>query len=293
MRLRKIAAAMMTVLMIVSVPMQARAAVKYGETSEQVRYIQTALKRLGHFNYPEITGYFGDVTATAVKAFQKASGVAVTGVADDATIALIKKAVPEDEIKATEKMGALDWFKVVQYVFARECDAMVLDVDTGKTFNVRRTFGHNHADIEPLTKEDAAIIKEIWGGTWNWTRRAVVVTVGDYVMAGSMTAFPHAGRDDKPALAVVSNLSGGYGTGQNLDSVKGNGVDGHMDIHFLNSLTHGSNVKQKVHQDAVAKAAAYIAVHMDEYLRPAVETVEEAPPLGGVVPQAPAGPVMP
>ena len=284
MRVRKTMAAVMAALLIATVPMQAQAAVKHGETSAEVRYIQTALKRLGHFNYPEITGYYGDVTARAVKAFQQASSVAATGVADDATIALIKKAVPEEELAALEKMGAIDWFKTVQYVFPRECDAEVLDVDTGKTFNVRRTFGHNHADIEPLTKEDAAIIKEIWGGTWNWTRRAVVVRVGEYVMAGSMTAFPHAGRDDKPSLAVVSNLSGGYGTGQNLDAVKGNGVDGHMDIHFLNSLTHGSNVKQKVHQDAVAKAAAYIAAHMDDYLRPAEDEITA---------EAPEGPVMP
>ena len=284
MRVRKTMAAVMAALLIATVPMQAQAAVKHGETSAEVRYIQTALKRLGHFNYPEITGYYGDVTARAVKAFQQASSVAATGVADDATIALIKKAVPEEELVALEKMGAIDWFKTVQYVFPRECDAEVLDVDTGKTFNVRRTFGHNHADIEPLTKEDAAIIKEIWGGTWNWTRRAVVVRVGEYVMAGSMTAFPHAGRDDKPSLAVVSNLSGGYGTGQNLDAVKGNGVDGHMDIHFLNSLTHGSNVKQKVHQDAVAKAAAYIAAHMDDYLRPAEDEITA---------EAPEGPVMP
>jgi len=292
MRLRKTIAALLAVLTIVSVPMQVNAAAKKGETSEQVRYIQTALKKLGHFQYPEITGYYGDVTVNAVKAFQKAAGVKVTGVADDATIALLKKAVPEEEIKAAEKMGALDWFKVVQYAFPRESDAEIMDVETGKTFNVRRTYGHNHADIEPLTKADAKIILEIWGGTWNWTRRPVVVRIGEYVIAGSMAAFPHAGRDDKPALAVVSNLSGGYGTGQNLDAVKGNGVDGHMDLHFLNSRTHGGNVKNKAHQDAVAKAAAYIAAHMDAYLNPPVEIVEEEIPLGPV-PQAANGPVMP
>jgi len=166
-------------------------------------------------------------------------------------------------------------------------------VDTGKSFYLRRTFGHNHADVEPLTKEDAAIIKEIWGGKWNWERRAVVVETGGYVLAGSMTAFPHAGRDDKPAVLVCDNLSGGYGRGQNLDAVKGNGVDGHMDIHFLNSLTHETNVMQKVHQDAVAKAAKYIKEHESAYLNPPVEeTIEEDIPLAPVA-QAPTGPLMP
>jgi|GEM_PF-531562 len=301
MRMKKLMAICLAIITIGASAFTVQAAnAKYGETNAQVRYIQTALKNLGHFDYPEITGYYGDVTKTAVKSFQKAAGLAVTGAIDDVTLARLQAAFPETKMGAAAKMGALDWFKVVQYVFPREGDAVVIDVDTGKKFEVRRTFGHNHADIEPLTKADAAIIKEIWGGTWNWTRRAVVVIVGEYVMAGSMTAFPHAGRDDKPALAVVSNLSGGYGTGQNLDSVKGNGVDGHMDIHFLNSLTHGTNVKQKVHQDAVAKAAAYIAQHADDFTVKKAEEPETAEigayaPLGPLMPEAaaPTGPLMP
>ena len=264
MYIRKLMAACLAALALTVIPAQAQAAsMQISETSEQVEYVQKALKKMGYFKYPEITGYYGMLTVGAVEAFQASRGAAMTGLVDEATMTMIEEAVPKESLKRVDrdKMGAIDWFVTVQYVFPRECDAEVMDVDTGKSFWVRRTFGHNHADIEPLTSEDAATIKEIWGGEWNWTRRAVVVRVGDYVIAGSMTAFPHAGRDDMPAVAVCDNLSGGYGRGQNLDSVKGNGVDGHMDIHFLNSLTHGSNAKQKEHQDAVAKAADYIANH--------------------------------
>ena len=267
-QIRKGLAVGLAALLIMMIPMQAQAApVEQNETSIRARYVQMALRELGYFSNYGITGYYGDATVAAVAAFQTDKNVTVTGIADEATMALLLASVPLETIKPVdpEKMGAIDWFDTVQYVFPRECDAMVTDVDTGKVFWVRRTFGRNHADIEPLTAEDAAIIKEVWGGEWSWVRRAVVVEVGEYILAGSMTAFPHAGRDDAPAVAMCNNLSGGYGYGQNLDSVKGNGVDGHMDIHFLNSLTHGSNEKQKVHQDAVAKAAAYIETQKADF----------------------------
>lgn len=167
----------------------------------------------------------------------------------------------DDEIEyPNARKGAVDWFDEVQFLFPRDSYATVIDVDTGKSFRIKRTFGTNHADVEPLTTEDAAIIKEIWGGTWNWERRAVVVKPdnGGHLLAGSMTGFPHAGLNDYPALAIVNNRSGGYGTGQNFDVVKGNGVDGHFDIHFLNSRTHGTNVMQQEHQNMVQKAANYI-----------------------------------
>jgi len=162
---------------------------------------------------------------------------------------------------ANPRMGALDWFSEVQYLFPRDSDATVIDIDTGKSFRIRRTFGRHHADIEPLTKEDSRIIKEVWGGTWNWQRRAVIVKpdVGGHVIAGSMTGYPHAGLDRYPALINVDNRSGGFGTGQNLDVIKGNGVDGHFDIHFLNSRTHGTNVMQQEHQNVVQRAAVYIS----------------------------------
>ena len=108
-----------------------------------------------------------------------------------------------------------------------------------------------------MTKEDSEIIKEIWGG-WSWTRRAVIVSIDGYQIAGSMTAMPHAGLDSEPAVVVVNNRSDGYGRGQNLDAVKNNGADGVMDIHFLNSRTHNTNTMQKSHQDQIKRAAEYL-----------------------------------
>ena len=149
------------------------------------------------------------------------------------------------------------WFDEIQHIFGRGTDAVVRDVGTGRTFNIRRTFGTNHADIEPLTIQDATTMNEIWGGH-SWARRPVVVYVGSYVFAGSLTNFPHAGVDGKPPLTTVNNRSGGYGRGLNFDAIAGNGVDGHMCLHFAGSLLHGSNRSNADHQNAVARAAEYI-----------------------------------
>ena len=50
-----------------------------GSIGEEVRQLQTKLKTLGYFTYEYITGYYGPITAQAVKDFQKANNVEVVG----------------------------------------------------------------------------------------------------------------------------------------------------------------------------------------------------------------------
>ncbi|MBU1092217.1 peptidoglycan-binding protein [Patescibacteria group bacterium] len=50
-----------------------------GSIGDEVRRLQQKLKDLGYFNYPSITGYFGPVTAEAVKVFQSANGIEMVG----------------------------------------------------------------------------------------------------------------------------------------------------------------------------------------------------------------------
>lgn len=267
-------------------PINASAALlKKGSKGNEVQSVQLALKDLGYFQYKKATGYYGTITYKAVREFQKKYGLTVDGIVGNQTKKAILKLTTKKEstpvklsaktetekTNATKtanikndsltadviKSGALDWFKEVQYLWERGVDAVVTDVNTGKSFTVKRTFGTNHADVEPLTKKDSNIIKDIWGG-WSWERRAVVVQVGDAVLAGSMTAMPHAGVDSEPAVKIVSNRSDNYGRGQNLDAVKGNGASGVMDLHFTNSRTHSTNVVQASHQNMVKKAKQYI-----------------------------------
>lgn len=178
----------------------------------------------------------------------------------------VKKEAPEktETKKATSvskpappksKIETLDWWKQAQKVFPRGATATVQDVYTGKTFKVVRTMGTNHADSEAASSSDTKIIKSIWGG-FSWTRRPVIVIIGERRLAASMTAMPHAGLDSLPAYSQVKNRSGGYGSGQNLDVVKHNDMDGHFDIHFLNSTRHKDGQADPQHQAMIKVAAS-------------------------------------
>lgn len=117
--------------------------------------------------------------------------------------------------------------------------ATVTDVETGLSFRIKRKGGRNHTDNEPLTAEDTAVLKRIYGGDLSWDRRAVVLRVGDRKIAASMAGMPHG-------TATISN----------------NDFPGHFCIHFKGSMTHGSEytksrapVVDRQHQAMVRKAA--------------------------------------
>lgn len=174
-----------------------------------------------------------------------------------ASVALSRGGVPPVKSSAVEdtKSGELvDWWKSAQYILPNDSVGQVMDLYTGKTFYIKRTFGTNHADVEALSLEDTNIIKSIWGG-FSWERRPIIISIEGRKLAASMTAMPHAGVDSQPALATVKNRSDNYGTGTNLDKIKDNGMDGVMDIHFLNSTRHKDNKKDPQHQAAILKAA--------------------------------------
>lgn len=148
----------------------------------------------------------------------------------------------------------LDWWKEVRKIVKKDTILTVKDVETQKTFKVSFSYGTNHIDSEPLTAEDSATIKEIWSG-YSWERRAVQIYYEGRVIAASMVSYPHAGLDDEHANAYVSNRSGGFGSGTNLDKIKDNDVDGVMCIHFKNSTRHKDNRVDSDHQKEVKKAA--------------------------------------
>ena len=234
---------------------------------EQLKKVQTALKNQGLYK-GKIDGIFGKLTNSAVKQFQQKNGLSATGTIDAATeakiTALAASAVPSRGAASAAKTAAgknakiemLDWWKEANKVFSIGTTAKVTDVGTGKSFKIVRTYGGNHADCEAATLEDSKIIKSIWGGSWSWSRRPIIIEIDGRRLAASMAAMPHAGVDSQPANKILDKRSQGYGRGYNLDKVKNNGMDGVFDVHFLNSRTHGTNKVDANHQKAVKKAAA-------------------------------------
>ncbi|MCL1881801.1 MAG: hypothetical protein FWF76_06445 [Oscillospiraceae bacterium] len=144
-------------------------------------------------------------------------------------------------------------------IFAEGIEADVYDIETGITYRVRRvTGGYNTlADVETMTIEDTEKLLKTTGGDWCVRRRAVIVTVGDRRIAASIAPFPHSGSEEHPFGAIIDNRSGATGTGINLDSIRGNGMIGVIDIFFLHSLTPGINRVDARHQEMVLRAYEY------------------------------------
>lgn len=238
---------------------------KEGDENDAVKQLQQDLISIGYLN-TEATGYFGPATYSAVVKLQKTYGLAVDGIVGNSTLSLLSEIkrgiVPLVKPAAfTQTDFLLPWFTDVVKRWARGETATVYDIKTGKSFKVKRTYGTNHADCEPLTAADTAIMKQIYGGIWSWERRPVIVTVGNVKIAGSMTGYPHAGSDKYPANKVISSRSGGYGRGTNFDAVKGNNMNGHFDIHFYGSKNHYNNKVDSKHQAVVKEAAKWAEKH--------------------------------
>ncbi len=254
-----------------------------GDENSYVTSLQKNLIKLGYLS-TNATGFYGPATKAAVTNLQKRYGYLADGIAGSATLGLIndlisgngsKTAVKAATVEApatqqdnTEKKQQdshmLKWFGVVEKIWGRGDNATVYDIETGKSFNIRRTYGTNHADCETLTKADTAIMKEIYNGTWSWERRAVIVKIDGYEIAACMTGYPHAGMDKYSANKTISSRSGGYGRGTNLDAVKGNNMNGVFDIHFLNSRNHYNNRVDPKHQEKIVEAAEWAVKNAEQ-----------------------------
>ena len=213
----------------------------YGCTGDEVKAVQQKLKELGYFN-GNIGGNYLTQTTAAVKDFQTRNGLNATGICDaetydklfseDVTPVITSEPVQPVQDKPRYAIEADWWTSDIQKVFAKGVTAKITDVETGISWYEQRRGGTNHADVQPLTKDDTAKLKKVYGGKWAWTRRAIWVTIGNKTYAASMNGMPHGGS-----------------------SIKNNGFDGHHCLHWKSSRTHCSNKVDKNHQKMVEKAA--------------------------------------
>lgn len=213
---------------------QASNLLKIGMSGVQVRNMQQELRKRNFLIAPA-TGYFGDVTEGAVKAFQRKAGLSQDGIVGAKTYEMI---FGDNNISTTtaELFGITGEVKLstwddIAKVFRKGKKALVTDVRTGKQFWVKRFGGWWHADVEPLTAKDTAIMKECYGGRWSWDRRAIWVTIGSKTYAASQNGMPH--------------LSSPIG---------GNNFDGHFCIHFKDSKVHQTGRECPRHQAQVRYA---------------------------------------
>lgn len=128
----------------------------------------------------------------------------------------------------------LHWNEV-NLLFPVNSTVTLTDVETGLSFRVQRLFGSFHADVEPLTAQDTAILRTIYGGEWSWERRAVIVHLEDTLVAGSINGFPHDSQ-----------------------SIYNNNFNGHICLHFRGSRLHNSGHPDSDHQQEIQMAARQV-----------------------------------
>lgn len=132
---------------------------------ESTAKVQQALKDLG-YDIGEVDGQFGDLTQSAVNAFQEANGLEITGIVDDATLAKMQELQGGIEDTKESMKGLLDG---VTDLGGRELlqNSFQNILDTVKEFSsiVGDAFG---AVFEPLTSDKIyGFIQAIEGFTQN------------------------------------------------------------------------------------------------------------------------------
>lgn len=209
---------------------------KLGMEGAEVKKLQQALYKRGFLEKEYITGSYGAKTRTAVLEYQKTAGLSsADGIAGKETLSSIydsSNKLTKENALYTQLKGSvilLDWFKGGSEWLEKGARFTVTDVRTGKSFRARRFGGWYHADSEPITAADTAVMKSLEGFSWN--RRPIWITYNGKTVAASMHTMPHM-----------------------ANPTKSNGFDGHFCIHLYNSKVHETGRACPRHQACVQEA---------------------------------------
>ena len=202
----------------------------YGSKGDDVKKLQKALKDL-KYNVV-VDGDYGALTQTAVSNFQRLNKLTADGVAGAVTqeklysgsaVAYDNSVDPSLIIDdntgvatgpSVSSVKCLYWYTEVKPNIKAGQHITVFDPATNLEWTLRLySLGH-HADSEPLTATDTAIMFKAFGNTNTWTPKPVYVKLpsGVWTLA-SMHNVPH--------------LNG---------SISDNNFNGHLCVHFLRTL---------------------------------------------------------
>ncbi|MBP5729555.1 MAG: peptidoglycan-binding protein [Clostridia bacterium] len=198
---------------------------KVGSTGTDVQTLQQKLIELGYLK-GSADGVFGNKTAAAVKAYQKASNLTADGVAGSQTLSSLN-AVAANKNAASSNTAAsttaqkttvtpsaarvqyANWYEKVKSVARSYPYATVYDIGTGISWQVHIFSLGAHADYEPVTANDTARMEKVFGGN-TWNPRAVWVIFSDgSIYIGSTHSMPHE-----------------------VQHVRDNNFNGHSCLHF-------------------------------------------------------------
>ena len=139
---------------------------KNGSSGQAVTNLVTELKNQGYYS-GSITSKYNSTVENAVRAFQKAKGLAVDGIAGNDTQHALYNTVPVGTADRSNRTITLypaekiDWNTGgIQELWPRGANVKVYDVKTGTVWWAHRWAGGNHVDAEPLTAADTKILCE-------------------------------------------------------------------------------------------------------------------------------------
>ena len=212
----------------------AKPGLSMGSTGDAVRDMQQRLKNLGYT--VNVDGVYGNTTYQAVLAFQKRNGLTEDGIAGEATLQKIASssalpaaiALPSPTIAPTTRPAALysspsasfaapaasqvkreDWFNVVRPLARQMPEAVIYQPQSGLHFTFQMFSFGKHADGEPATPADTAVLNQICGEN-SWTPHFVWVV------------FPNG-------QAYIASI---HSHGHGVDHAPNNDMEGHICLHF-------------------------------------------------------------
>ena len=227
------------------------ALMRLGDSNESVKIMQQKLISLGYLT-GTADGIFGNMTYRAVKEFQKANALYADGIAGSQTIAALNKvnnAAPQVTTGpvsgGSASIGGVVvsgrnviyeyWYSTVRNACRKYPYCTIYDPESGKSYQVHMFSYGKHAEIEPLTARDTAIMYEIFGGQ-TWTPKPVWVIFADGTIRIATThSVPHE-----------------------VQHIRDNDFPGHSCLHFPRTMAQVTSIGPYAtkHQNAVDKAWA-------------------------------------
>lgn len=241
-------AAIALCLLLLLLPLGAYGLITLNTANQDVLMVQQRLIDLHYFAF-KATGNYGGMTRNAVINFQSENGLVSDGTVGDETMdvifsstavrAPITASIPIGPNlpsgQAPDTFGSIDgdWFVDVDPQMQLGVPYALTDIITGKSYNIVRVGGVNHAQVEVASRDDHETFLESFGGEYNWSKRPVTVTIGTVRYAASIQGFPDG-----------------------ADSIDGNGMEGSCALYFSGSLSDISALPDIEHRTAILKASS-------------------------------------
>ena len=266
--------------------------------------LQTGLKTLGYYT-GELDGTLGTGTVAAIRNFQSANNLTADGACGSKTWSAFTaklggsgsgsgsgSSVVVADFGTVNKVVKASW----DYgdngasLFPKNSYATVMDIATGKVFNIYRWSGGNHADCVPVSTSDTKIMCEIVGFTYN-SSAPTAAQLAKIKADGDSSTVTYTWPDFKNAFGGATNIGSAWDRRACLLNVDGtvycvsiygfphgfNGTDsfskakfpngtlfyvqnnyyGMMCVHFVGSKTHSSTNIDSQHQANIDKAYEY------------------------------------